>query len=127
MEPMLENESRIRDIAQHLSDHKGEDTVALYIGEASGFTDYFVITTVTSMGHMRGLVRQLGEHLRENGIVPLSRLKHVEENGWTLIDCGFVVIHLMTREMREFYDLERLWFHGKEVFHSSSSSSARSS
>lgn len=103
-------------IAGLLDEHRGRDTVALYVGEAASFTDYFVITTATSMGHLRGLHRQLEEYLHEAGIPPLNRHKRSDENAWTLLDCGFVVIHLMTEEMREFYDLERLWFGGDVVY-----------
>lgn len=103
-------------IAGLLDEHRGKDTVALYVAGAASFTDYFVITTASSMGHLRGLHRQLEEYLHRAGIPPLNRHKRSDENAWTLLDCGFVIIHIMTEEMREFYDLERLWFGGEVVY-----------
>lgn len=103
-------------IAQLLDDHRAEETVALDVREVCSFADYFVITTVTSQGHLRGLIMVLDEFLREHNLVPLHPRRRSAEAGWVLIDLGFAVIHLMTEEMRGFYELERLWFGSKNVF-----------
>ena len=126
MEHMSDSEQKehVDSIAGLLDEHRGGDTVAIYVGEAASFTDYFVIATASSMGHLRGLHRQLEEYLHEVGIPPLNRHKRGTENSWTLLDCGFVVIHLMTQDIREFYDLEHLWFGGEVVFRSEESGSS---
>ncbi|MFW5685789.1 MAG: ribosome silencing factor [Spirochaetota bacterium] len=113
-------------IAQLLSDAQGRETIALDVSGTCGFSDYFVITTVNSQGHLRGLIVQLDELFRELDLRPFHPRKRDTEIGWVLIDLGFAVIHLMTEELREFYELERLWF-GSETLYSSSSSSDRSS
>ena len=113
---------RVIEIASILDEHRGENTVAIYIGDQSSFTDYFIITTVTSNAHLKGLYRELRTYLSENGIEPLHKTKGFNEENWVLIDCGYFVIHLMDSEMREFYELERLWFAGEKVYQSSKSS-----
>ena len=90
--------------------------------EQSSWTDYFIIATVTSQTHMRGIVRYVNGFLHEHSIEPLRRRKRVDEEGWILIDCGDFVVHLMTQENRDFYELERLWYSGKKLYHSSKSS-----
>ena len=64
---------------------------------------------------MAGLVRALTSFFHENGVLPLNRHKGREEKGWLLLDCGDFVIHLMEKEQRDFYDLERLWFKAARV------------
>lgn len=103
-------------IAHLLDDHRAMNTVALDVREICSFADYFVIATVTSQGHLRGLIMRLDELFREHDIAPLRPRRRSEEAGWVLIDLGFVVVHLMTVEMREFYELERLWFGATPVF-----------
>jgi len=112
----------IIELARLLDEHNGKDTVVLDIHEQSSWTDYFVITTVSSQTHMRGVVRYVRSFLKENEIEPSNSRKHISEDGWVLLDCGDFVIHLMTEEIREFYDLERLWFSGQSLYHSSKSS-----
>jgi len=109
-------------LAELLDEHNGKDTVVLDIREQSSWTDYFVISTVNSQAQMRGIVRYLLEFLKENSIVPSNRHKHLSEDGWVLIDCGDFVIHLMNEETRAFYDLEKLWYKGQPLYHSSKSS-----
>lgn len=105
-----------------LEEHKGEDTVVLDLRNMSSWTDYFVITTARSGAHLGGLLRALHEYSGEHGFEPLSTLKRPSEDGWVLVDCGDVAVHLMDREVREFYSLERLYFKAEVIFHSSKSS-----
>jgi ribosome-associated protein len=117
---MSENRQEVLDVSKLLSHYDGENTLAIYVGEVCGFTDYFVITTARSMAHLRGLHRRLEEHLGPRDVRPLNSHKRSDENGWTLLDYGFMVVHLMTEEMRAFYELERLWFSGEIVYHEES-------
>jgi len=120
MEDTVKND--VLDIARLLEDHRAEQVRALYIGEMSDWTDYFIITTVRSAAHLKGLLRLLNEALREKSITPFrSRKTHSRETGWVLIDCGRFVIHLMDREHREFYELEKLWFKNELIYASKSS------
>lgn len=111
------------DVAEFLDSHKGGDTVALFIGAISSFTDCFVITTATSEAHMRGLRKNLLDMLGERKIDLPHRKRSAVGDGWMLLDCGNLVIHVMTQEKRAFYDLERLWFEGEILYQSSSKSS----
>jgi ribosome-associated protein len=109
--------------AQLIADHKGEDTVLLDISDVSTIADYFIITTARSSAHMAGLERELSVHLRGRGIRPLNGgHKGTGGAGWLLMDCGDFVIHVMEKEQRDFYDLERLWFKAARVTYWSKSS-----
>ena len=101
--------------ARVIADHKGEDTVVLDISDVSSIADFFVITTARSSAHLAGLFRELTVFFHEKDIHPLNRHKSRQDTGWLLLDCGDFVIHLMEREQREFYDLERLWFKAERV------------
>jgi len=127
MEDTAKSDRSVQHIARFIEDRNGLDTVAIYIGEQSSFTDYFIISTVTSWTHLKGLFRELKGFLSDSGIYPINHQKLMKEDMWILIDCGNVVIHLMDREMRDFYELEKLWYTGKTVFHSSKSSKSNSS
>lgn len=103
-------------VAQLLDANNGGDTVVLDVGEAAGFTDYFVITTVTSAAHLRGLVDRLTGLFGEREMDARTPPRRGQDAGWVLVDCGYLVIHLMTEELRSFYELERLWFTAPVVF-----------
>lgn len=112
--------SNVLAIARLLDEHKGEDTVVLNL--VSSWTDFFIITTVRSQVHLKGLVRRLTDFLSANHIEALNRHKKVGESGWVLIDCGDFVVHLMEKELRSFYELEKLWFNSSLIYQSSKSS-----
>jgi ribosome-associated protein len=101
--------------ARLLADHKGEDTVVLDIADSSGFADFFVITTARSSVHLAGLGRAVAEGLEARGMRPVNRHKGRAEAGWLLLDCGDLIVHVMEREQRSFYDLERLWFRAEKL------------
>jgi ribosome-associated protein len=108
--------------ARLIADHKGDDTVVLDISEVSGFADFFIIATAHSSAHVQGLLRELTSFFHMKGIHPLHPRKGRPEKGWILLDCGDLVIHLMEKDQREFYDLEKLWFRAERVSYWSKSS-----
>ena len=100
--------------ARILDEKKGEQVRILGIHELSPICDYFVIATGTVGTHVKALADELEFKLGEQGVRP----HHVEgyrSNTWILLDYGEVVVHVFTRESREFYDLDRLWQNGTVI------------
>ena len=95
-------------IKTYLGDHNVKDVVVVDLGECS-WTDCFVIGTVTSVGHLKGVAHQLWGEIKDLGLEVNNRHKSPGDDGWELIDCGDIVIHLMSAELRDFYNLEKLW------------------
>lgn len=113
---MKTDKEKALEIADILTDYKGADTVVLDVSELSSWTDFFVITTVNSSAHWKGLYRQVKDYAKENDLalrIPDKKLPSGDD--WNLIDMGTVVVHLMTAEARSFYDLEKLWHGGKKL------------
>ncbi len=98
----------IEPIVEILQDKKARDIVLLDLRSSTDTTDYFVICTATSDVHVKALADEVAEGMKEHGHRPW----HVEgyrTRRWILIDYVDVVVHVMRREAREFYALERLW------------------
>ena len=115
MESASSNRAHAIELGKLLSAYQGIDTTVIDLTGQSSFTDYFVITTVRSTAHLQGLVRRIGEYVDQVDLDVLGNLKRPGESGWHLIDCGALIIHLMTKEMREFYELEKVWFEAEQI------------
>lgn len=123
MEDTADNKTeKICKIAEAIDDMNGENTIALDVTNQSSWTDYFIISTVSSYAHLKGIYRKLQELLETYDIDSVFKHKKINENSWVLIDCGFFVIHLMEKDARAFYELEKLWFNSKTIYQSSKSS-----
>lgn len=112
-------EGAAKEAAAFIDNHKGENTVLLDISSQSGWTDYFIISTIRSSGHMRGLIRELKDFLVSKELPITHKHKKIADDDWILIDCGNIVIHLMSEEVRSFYDLERLWYNANIIDYAS--------
>lgn len=110
------NEQKALEIAQLMEDGKGLDVSVLDVSELNSWTDYFVVVTVTSGAHWQGLYRQIKEYIAENDMyVHQTSQKYTQGDDWNLIDLGFVVVHLMSQQARDFYEIEKLWHAGKKL------------
>jgi ribosome-associated protein len=100
------------DIAQHLvdtlSDRQAEDITQIDISKVSTFADYFVIATAGNVRQMNALIDTLDREMKQAG-VEMGSQEGDPESGWILLDFEDVIVHLFSREQREFYDLEGLW------------------
>lgn len=110
------NEQKALEIAQLMEDGKGQNVTVIDVSELNSWTDYFVIVTVTSSTHWQGLYKEVKEYIRDNDMqMHLTSQKHSDGDEWNLIDLGTVVVHLMTQQARDFYELEKLWHAGKKL------------
>ena len=99
---------RARRIAEAALDKKAEDLVALDVRAVASFADTFIVATGSSDRHVRTIADAVVERARELGDTPLG-VEGVEDGRWVLIDLGDVIVHVFQRDVREHYDLERLW------------------
>lgn len=125
MEDTAKNEAAI-ELGRLIEENLGEEVHVIDINGKNSWTDYFVIATVGSSGRLKGVVKGVKEFLKEKDIPCYHDQKKVTGNGWLLIDCGFIVIHLMTKELREFYALEQLWYEGATIYQTALQSSKSS-
>lgn len=100
----------VKKLASLIADHKGQHVVVLDLRELHTWTDFFIISTVSSSTHQQGLQRHIKEFAQSEQIEILRRQRKAPaDDEWNLIDMGFIVVHLMTEKARSFYELERLW------------------
>ena len=95
-------------ILNSLEDIKAVNPVAIDVKNISSLTDFMVIASGTSNRHLAAMSERVLEGLKENNVSGI-RIEGQGGDEWLLVDAGDVIIHLMSSDAREFYDLESLW------------------
>lgn len=96
-------------------DSKGAiDIRVIKIGDLTILADYFVIAHGTSTTHTRGLADEVDFRLSEKG-VNVDHTEGVDGANWIAMDYGDIVVHVFYRDVREQYNLEKLWSDGQPV------------
>ncbi|WP_394752732.1 ribosome silencing factor [Crenothrix sp.] len=112
----MQTEVLLKIIQDVLDEHKGQNIVTLDVIKKSSFTDYMVVVTGTSDRHLHALCDYASDKSKENGVRPLG-IEGGLGSGWVLLDLGDIIVHAMTDQARDFYQLEKLWSVGdvKEI------------
>jgi ribosome-associated protein len=95
-----------RDFADN---RKAENIVILDVRDLSSVTDYFVIASGTSEPHLRAIVDEITDRLRDDYDVRPMRRDGSVQGSWVVLDFFDVIVHVMRADARERYDLEGLW------------------
>jgi ribosome-associated protein len=90
------------------ADKKARNLVVIHVGDFLQITEHFLICSAPSDRQVRTIAEAVEARLKEDDVRPL-RTEGRADTGWVLIDYGDFVVHVFTDEMREYYDLERLW------------------
>ena len=101
-------------IQDALEDAKARDIAVLDVRKISDFTDYMVIATGTSNRHVQSTADKVVDALRAHGVRTVG-VEGGKTGDWVLIDFGDVVAHVMREEIRDFYNLEKLWSDAKRI------------
>ncbi len=95
-------------IAEAAQELKAERVVALDVREISSFADTFIIASGTSDRHVRSIADSIQLALKAHSERPIG-VEGYDEGRWVLIDCADTIVHLFQQEIRDHFDLERLW------------------
>ena len=87
---------------------KGEEILVLDLREISSFTDYFLLMNGNSSRQNHALYEGIEEELKKVNVRPLS-VEGREHGEWILMDYGSFIVHVFSKQAREYYSLEKLW------------------
>ena len=110
----MQNYREIVDIAVKAIDSKrGEDIQVIKVADITVLTDYFVIATASSNTQLKAIADEVEYKLKEAGYEP----HHIEgeRSEWICLDYVGCVIHILLKQQRGFYQIERLWEDGEKV------------
>ena len=97
-----------------LDSKKAKDIKLLKTTDITVLADYFIICTAGSATQIKTLSDEVDRVLTEQG-EPSIRVEGYRNGGWVLVDFGCLIVHIFLQEIREFYDLERLWSDAEDV------------
>ena len=95
-------------VLKSLEDAKAEETVAIDIIGKSSLADHMVVTSGRSNRHVSAVADQVVKALRDNGFSK-PRIEGLPHADWVLVDGGDVIVHIFRPEVREFYNIEKMW------------------
>lgn len=104
---MQSDEKLLKLIETTLDNNKAEDIVTIDLKGKTSIANFMVIASGTSNRHVASLAEKVKEELKKNGYSASSEGE--EKANWILIDAFDVIVHIFCPEVREFYNLEKMW------------------
>lgn len=98
----------VKIVATSLDDDKAEDIVSIDLRGKSSIADYMIIASGRSSRQLVAMAQHLDEKLSGLGVKDVA-IEGMTQGDWVLLDGGDVVVHLFRPEVREFYNLEKMW------------------
>lgn len=95
-------------LVETLEEDKAEDLVIIDLEGKSSIADQMIIASGRSQRHVAAIADHVVRRLKDEGRTG-TRIEGMPNADWVLIDTGDIVIHLFRPEVREFYNLERIW------------------
>ncbi len=100
--------SLLNDILEILDDAKAESVVTIDLAGKSSIADTMIIASGRSQRHVGAIADQVVRKLKDAGH-GRARVEGTPHCDWVLIDTGDVIVHIFRPEVREFYNLEKMW------------------
>ena len=102
-------------IARVLDEKLGKDITILNISHVSSFADYFVIASGDVSTQVKALTNSVKLKIKDYFALQPLRFEQDAKNRWNLLDYGEVVVHVLQKEERENYAIEKFWNHAFSV------------
>lgn len=98
----------VDNIVRWLDEAKAEEIVAIDLAGKTSIGDFMIVASGRNDRHVAAIADKIREQLKDNGH-GRARIEGDDACDWVLIDTGDIIVHLFRPEVREFYNLERMW------------------
>ena len=95
--------------ARAADDKLAKDTLIIDVGDVLSITDHFVIASGANSRQVRAIAEEIEAVIKARGGPSPNRTEGTDTSEWILLDYGEFVVHVFIAELRDFYQLERLW------------------
>ncbi|MBK2125794.1 ribosome silencing factor [Fangia hongkongensis] len=104
----METQTILDSTIDALESIKAEDISVMNVEHLTEMMSYVVVCTATSVTHAKALANNLQQEIKAKNI-PILGVEGQSKSDWVLVDLGDIIVHIMLKETRDFYQLEKLW------------------
>jgi ribosome-associated protein len=104
----MQTDELLKIVQDTLDERKGINIITIDVQGKTSVTDFMVLATGNSERHVKSLCDYVAVNVKAKGFKPIG-MEGETGSEWVLLDLGDVVLHVMTMQTREFYQLEKLW------------------
>ena len=108
------SQNQLDHILSYLNEEKAEDVVSISLKGKSEMADFMVIASGRSSRQVAAIAEKLTDQLKQQ-LGVLCKVEGKSAGDWVLVDAGDVIIHVFRPEVREFYQLEKMWMSPAEA------------
>jgi ribosome-associated protein len=102
------SEALLATVVRWLDDAKAENVATIDLRGRSSIGDFMLVATGRSDRHVGAIAEQIQRKLKEHGYGKV-RVEGLEACDWVLLDAGDIIVHVFRPEVRDFYNLEKMW------------------
>jgi len=95
-------------VLESLDDSKAEEIVSIEITDKSSIADHMIVTSGRSHRHVNAVADRLVRDIKDSGF-GTPKVEGMPACDWVLVDCSDVIVHIFRPEVRDFYNLEKMW------------------
>lgn len=102
------SQALLKEIVHWLDEAKAEEIVTIDLAGKSSLGDFMVVATGRTDRHVGAIADQIRKKIKDAGVSPV-RVEGLDTCDWALIDAGDIIVHVFRPEVRDFYNLEKMW------------------
>ena len=106
--PTKASENLLGLVEHYFAKEKGENIITIPLEGKSSLSDYMVVASGRSARQVASLAEKLSEQIKSEGF-GTPKMEGKEQADWVLLDAGDVIVHIFRPEVREFYQIEKIW------------------
>ncbi|MEG0770980.1 MAG: ribosome silencing factor [Clostridia bacterium] len=113
MKQQLDLNDTLTKIVQALDEKKAQDIRVIKVERLTTLTEYFVICNGTNSTQIKTLADNVEVKIKDD--IDILHREGYNSGNWVLLDYGCIIVHVFHKDVREVYDLEKLWSDGEQI------------